>query len=173
MKKTFSWLSVFVCFAGLISVSWAEATRGGKENTVTVDFAAPENFTDISDDSFGGTEQGREAYLSEFHDYLRNHAGDYLKAGQNLHVTITDIDLAGDFEPWRGGEFSDVRFVKAIYPPRMKLVFEVTDAEGRVVKEGQRELSNTSFLLTVSISSDTLRYEKELLEDWMRRDLKS
>ena len=38
--------------------------------------------------------------------------------GDKLTITFTDIDLAGDFEPWRGPQWDEVRIVKAIYPPR-------------------------------------------------------
>ena len=52
-------------------------------------------------------------------------ANEVLPAGQTLTVTFTDIDLAGDFEPWRGGQAMDIRIVKDVYPPRMDL--ESTD----------------------------------------------
>ncbi|MGC4071324.1 MAG: DUF3016 domain-containing protein [Nibricoccus sp.] len=85
-------------------------------------------------------------------------------------ISISDIDLAGDFEPWRGPQFTDVRVVKDLYPPRVNLSFKLTDASGTVVKEGERQLRNLSFQMTATpaFSSDSLRYEKALLDNWLR-----
>ena len=38
-----------------------------------------------------------------------------------LQLTIDDIKLAGSFEPWRGPDAQDIRFLKDIYPPSMNL----------------------------------------------------
>jgi hypothetical protein len=80
--------------------------------------------------------------------------------------------MAGDFEPWRGPRFDDIRIVKDIYPPRMNLAFRLTDAEGTVVKEGKRELRDLSFLMkiTMSFRDDPVRHEKALVDDWLRAE---
>ena len=93
----------------------------------------------------------------------------------NVSFTITDIDMAGDFEPWRGPQFDDIRIIKDIYPPRIDLAFRLVDAEGNVAKEGKRELRDTAFLMriTMGTQTDTLRHEKQLLDDWMRDEFPS
>jgi hypothetical protein len=60
--------------------------------------------------------------------------------------------------------------VKDIYPPRISLVFRLTDAEGNVVKEGRRELRDLSFMMkiTMAFRDDPVRHEKALLDDWLR-----
>ena len=63
-----------------------------------------------------------------------------MAAGLTLDVRMTNIDLAGEFEPWRGPQFDRVRIMREIYPPRVALEFRLTDAGGAVVKEGQRVL---------------------------------
>jgi len=80
--------------------------------------------------------------------------------------------MAGDFEPWRGAQFQDVRVVKEIYPPRINLSYKLTDASGAVVKEGEESLRDTSFMLTTTPipNNDSLRYEKALLDNWLRRE---
>ena len=80
----------------------------------------------------------RTAYLDMIRDHLLEQAKYYVPDGHSLAVTFTDIDMAGDFEPWRGPRFDDIRIVKDIYPPRINLNFRLTDAEGNVVKEGRR-----------------------------------
>ena len=139
---------------------------------VQVTFQDPENFTDVKDDQFG-TEKGREQYLSELRKHIERRAESLIPEGQTLRVTVTNVDMAGDFEPWRGPQFSDVRIVKDIYPPRIDLSYELVDSDGAVVKEGSAELRNLSFQQTITLShDDELRYEKDMLTNWLRREFK-
>ncbi|ATC63912.1 hypothetical protein CMV30_08085 [Nibricoccus aquaticus] len=138
---------------------------------VEVTFVNPEKFTDVKDSDFG-TERQRDDILALLKEFLVERAPKLLPEGQVLSVTITDIDMAGDFEPWRGPKFNDVRIVKDLYPPRIDLTFKVTDASGAVVKEGTQKLRDMSFQMSASpaFSSDSLRYEKALLDGWLRSE---
>jgi hypothetical protein len=135
-----------------------------------VAFFEPKNFTDVKDSSMG--DYGRTTYLDQIRDHLLEQAKYYVPENHTLHVTFTDIDMAGDFEPWRGPRFDDIRIVKDIYPPRIALTFRLTDAEGKVVKEGKRELRDLGFLMkiTMGFRDDTVRHEKALLDDWLRSE---
>lgn len=138
---------------------------------VQVVFVHPEKFTDVRD-SYPGTEKGRDAILERIHRYMVREAGKFVPNGDHLLITITDIDLAGDFEPWRGPEWDDVRVVRDIYPPRIDLSYRLTDASGRVVKEARRRLVNLAFQqeITRAFPDDSLRYEKQLIDDWLHDD---
>lgn len=139
---------------------------------VEVNFTDPENFTDVKDSSFG-TDKGRDATLEELRDYITTRADKLLPQGQKLTVTFSDIDLAGEYEPWRGPRADDIRIVKDIYPPRMKFSYKVTNAAGTVVKEGEKTLSDLAFTMRMTIDrQDPLRFEKDLLNEWMRADLR-
>ncbi len=139
---------------------------------VEVNFTEPEKFTDVKDSSFG-TEKGRDATLEEFRDFISNRADKLLPKGDKLTVTFEDIDLAGEYEPWRGPRLDDVRIVKDIYPPRMKFTYKVTNASGAVVKEGEKSLSDLAFMMRLTIDrQDPLRYEKDMLNEWMQADLR-
>ena len=96
----------------------------------------------------------------------------FVPAGCKLAITFTDIDLAGDFEPWHGPRTDDIRIVRDLYPPRLALTFRVTDADGRVVQEGRRELRDLAFLFKLPsvFRDDPLRHEKALLDDWLDRE---
>lgn len=141
--------------------------------TVEVMFLEPEKFTDVRD-GFMGSDKGRDATLATIKDYLVERAVRGLTAGQKLALTVTDIDLAGDFEPWRGPQWSEVRVVKDIYPPRVALAFRLTDADGTVLKEGKRELRDLAFMMkiTMGFRDDPLRHEKALLDDWLSEELR-
>jgi len=133
-------------------------------------FFEPQKFTDVKDSSMGDSE--RTTYLEQIRDHLLEQAKYYVPEGHKLAVTFTDIDMAGDFEPWRGPRWDDVRIVKDIYPPRMTLTFRLTDAEGNVVKEGKRDLKDLAFMMkiTMSFRDDSVRHEKALLDDWLRAE---
>src|SRR5258708_35919300 len=45
-------------------------------------------------------------------EHLRKRADHLLPLGEQLQVTINDIKLAGDYEPWRGPNFQDIRIMK-------------------------------------------------------------
>lgn len=94
-----------------------------------------------------------------------------MAAGLTLDVRMTNIDLAGEFEPWRGPQFDRVRIMREIYPPRVALEFRLTDAGGAVVKEGQRVLLDQVYLSSAALNNgDALYYDKLLLGDWLRRE---
>ncbi|MFT3783612.1 MAG: DUF3016 domain-containing protein [Nibricoccus sp.] len=153
------------------ALSWTAALfaappAGGK---VEVIFDHPEKYTDVKDDDIG-TEKGRDGYLGVIKEYLTERGPRYIPEGQTLTVTFKDIDMAGDFEPWRGIDFQHVRIVKEIYPPRMNFSYKVVDASGAVVKEGEEKLVNLGFQMSASPinANDSLRYEKAMLDDWLR-----
>ncbi len=146
------------------------ATRPAVVQRADVLFFEPAKFTDFRDSYMGDAE--RTTYAEQIRDHLNDQARFYVPLGQMLQVTFIDIDMAGDFEPWRGPQFDQIRIVKDLYPPRMVLAFRLVDAEGNVLKEGRRELRDISFMLKLHISMhDTLRHEKALLDDWLRAEL--
>jgi hypothetical protein len=139
---------------------------------VTVIFDHPEKFTDVKD-AYLPTDEGRDAILEQIRQFVVTRAKSYLRDGQKLEVKFTDIDLAGEFEPQRGPRFDNVRIVKEIYFPRLTLEFKLTGADGRVISEGKRELSDQAFQMRLAFPpSDSLRYEKSILDDWLRDELK-
>lgn len=151
----------------------ADAKANENASRVEVLFHEPDKFTDLKD-SYMATESGQQAYMESFREYLQQNAARRLPEGQKLSITFTDIDMAGDFEPWRGPSASDVRIVKGIYIPRLKFIYRITDAQDALVKEGKADLSDLNFQMNLPASinsSDPLRYEKHMLDDWMRSEL--
>ena len=145
------------------------------DGRITVIFSHPEEYTDIRDNqSDFDNERGRERYLPFIQEYLEQEAGRRLPAGQKLTVTFSDIDLAGDFEPWHGVQFSDIRIIKDLYIPRLTFTFKITDENGVVLREGERKLVELAYQMriTTGFRDDQLRYEKGMLSDWLRDELK-
>ena len=146
------------------------ATESAVGSQVQVNFFEPEKFRDVGRTHMA-SDRDRDGDLAVIQKHLIKQARHYLPEGYRLEVTFTDVDMAGEFEPWRGPQWSDVRIVKDIYAPRMELTFRVTDPDGNVVNEGKRVLRDSAFLMKLSIDrSDAYRHEKELLNDWLRSE---
>ncbi len=139
-----------------------------------VAFVDPEKFTDARD-SYTASDAGRDAVLDQIREYFVDESRRLIPEGTKLFVSVNDVDLAGDFEPWRGARWDDVRIVKDIYPPRISLSFRLTDASGKVVKEGKRDLRDLAFMMKVTMAfrDDPLRHEKALIDDWFREEFGS
>jgi hypothetical protein len=143
------------------------------DSRTVVNFFEPERFTDVRD-SLIGSDKGRDAILGQIRDYLVTRSKLYVPDGQKLTVTITDVKLAGDFEPARNPRLDDVRIIRDIYPPRIELAFKLTDADGNELAHGTRNLTDVMFMQKLLMNpNDSLRYEKELLDDWMRTEFKA
>lgn len=144
------------------------------EGPVSVSWTDPAQFTEIRN-SHNRWESKRGDWVRKLAEHLREGASERLRNGERLDVVITDIRRAGDYEPWQGVSAQDVRIMRDLYPPRITLTFKRYDAGGRVVAEGERKLVDGMYLSRGggSFDSDPLRYEKQLLDDWMRRDLAS
>lgn len=162
--------SLTVASLAIVTGAQAAAPVTGANGVAEVNFLEPKKFTDVKDNDMGDYE--RTTYLDSIRDHVLEQAKRFVPAGHRLAVTFTDIDMAGDFEPWRGPRFSDIRIVKDIYPPRVELSFQLTDAEGNVIKQGKRELRDLAFMMKINMSfrDDPVRHEKALLDDWFRSE---
>jgi hypothetical protein len=134
---------------------------------VDVVYVHPENFTDVKE-AYVTTDRQRDEYLKELKENIQDEAHNYIPAGQHLVLNITDVDMAGEFEQWHGPRFDEVRIVRDIYPPRVNLEFKLTDATGKVIKQGERKITDIQFMdkPNTYFPDDPLRYEKKLLDDW-------
>jgi hypothetical protein len=146
-----------------------------EQGPVSVRWEDPAQFTEIRY-SHNAVESRRGNWVEQLATHLRERAQKRLPPGQRLDVNITNIDRAGDYEPWRGIQFQDVRFMRDLYPPRMTLTFRRTNADGSVIAEGERKLSDSGFLMSSNSAgsgSDPLRFEKSLIDRWLSRELAS
>lgn len=142
------------------------------EGPVAVSWTDPSQFSELR---FSGNrwEAARGDWVRQLASYVQERAARRLPAGQTMDVSITDIQRAGRYEPGLGIRYDSVRIMRDVYPPRMTLSVRITDASGQVVAEGERKLADTSYLMNASTSSNTdpLRYEKRMIDDWLRREL--
>lgn len=154
----------------LLAACAAPRPTGAPPGAVSVSWSDPAQFTEARE-NHRDTPAAREAWLSALARHLAEQAAAVLPKDEKLEVHITDIRRAGGFEPWRGPQAGDVRIVRDVYPPRITLEFRQLAADGRVLKEGRRELRDAGFLMRPAMyPSDPLNHEKQLLDDWVRKE---
>jgi len=142
------------------------------QGPVSVQWRDPARFSELRN-SRNRSEARRGDWVMQLATYLRKRAEKRLPPGQRLDVEITDIQRAGNYEPWHGIQFHDVRFLRDLYPPRIDLTFERLDADSVVIATGERRLSDFAYLSSAAGAghSDPLRYEKRLIDRWLAREL--
>jgi len=162
--------SILLLLAAMAAGSMLTAAET-KVSPVTVKFNESEKFTDVASHFGGGTDQH---YLDTLAAHLQKVASRRLAPGWKLEVTFTDIDLAGDYLP-AGAAGVDIRIIKDIYVPRQTLFFRLLDADGKVIKEGERKLTDLNFMSNIGlIDRDMpLYYDKALLTDWAQKEFRS
>lgn len=99
--------------------------------------------------------------------WLQRQAERRVPAGQRLEITLRDVDLAGDYEV-SGRLGQDVRVIRELYPPRIELDYRLSEADGKVLQQGQADLRDTAFLLSGVTDDEPLRHEQRLLGNWLR-----
>jgi hypothetical protein len=155
---------------GLVLVGALNAAAAPAPKTEVI-FDHPEKFTDVKD-SYAPSDKGRDAILDTLRSFLVHRTESLIPNGDKLTITFTDIDLAGEYEPWRGAQYDDVRIVKSIYPPAFKFTYSVTEPSGKVIRQGSENIRDMNFQMRLTIdASDPLRYEKDILDEWARTKL--
>jgi hypothetical protein len=148
----------------------APTSTTSADGRVKVTFENPADFTDLKSSSMDDFDEG---YMEELREYVERTAVQMLAPGENLEITFTDFDMAGEYEPWRM-QASDVRMVKSIYIPRAKFHWAVKDASGKTLREGTENIEDMSYRVNIgNITQDELFYEKEMLGNWMRLNLRA
>ena len=168
-RGTIAILAALALWLGSIAPLSAAAVTPA-ESSVSVAYVNPEQFAENR--LYGRQDRfNRIDYLAQLKAYLIKQGQAVLKPGQSLHVDITDIRLAGAYEPWRGPQWSYVRIMRDIYSPRIDLDFRLVDQDGNVLRDGKRVLRDLDYLHSgvPSATGASLYYDKALLRRWLRR----
>jgi len=147
-----------------ISGWWVTAATAAVE----VKFVGPENFSDLRDSAFDRSET-----LAGIHAHLQTLTAAQFGAvapSQDLLIEVTDIDRAGELEPW-GRAMQQIRVLRSIGRPAITLRYVVSE-RGHEVRRGEARLSDLSYLdrLNRYPSGDPIRYEKRMLDDWFSKE---
>jgi hypothetical protein len=135
---------------------------------VTILFVHPEAYTDAAENGEYGLDAQRTT-LDEVARYLDELGRRYLLPEQALAIQVLDVDLAGQYEPWRRDAYN-VRIYRDVYPPRITMRYQFTDVNGDVL-DREEVVSDIDYLSNprARFTHAPLRYEKPMLENWFRR----
>lgn len=130
---------------------------------VQVKFVEPEKFSDIKDNN--GFRQ--MDVLKDIEAHLVEQAGKYLP-GRDVRINVTDVNLAGEVEPF-GRRMDWLRVMRTVTLPSIAMSYEVLEA-GKVVRRGEVNLRDMNYQdgFNNYSSSDTLRYEKRMIDRWFK-----
>ncbi len=142
---------------------------------ITAEFEDIESFRDFS--VYGlSAERTLSIFRAEFDQEAERLARRYLAEGEVLELIFTDIDMAGEIQPWRNRYNADIRYVESIYPPRLKFRYRLTDAGGNLLLEGEESITDLAFQMNpaaaIRVRHEHFVYELTLLDDWLRRTVR-
>jgi hypothetical protein len=95
----------------------------------------------------------------------------YLSPSQTLKIEVLDIDLAGRTRHFTHRGFSEIRVLNGGADwPSMKLRYTLESA-GKISDAREETVADMAYLLRPAprASSESLYYEKRMLDDWFRR----
>lgn len=139
---------------------------------IVTEFQDVEKYTDFSVSGLS-EKKTLSIFESELESELKRFSSKYLAEGQKLTITFTDIDMAGDIQPWRNRHNADIRYVESIYVPRLAFTYTLVDSDGSVITEGEESIADLAFQHNVVGPMKTqyanFFYEIDLLGDWIRK----
>lgn len=163
--------AVALSLLGLAACTMTPARDKVLPERVQVSWAPTEKLSEVRDNPVWRGWLKPEEWQRMLGEHLRKRADAVLPAGERLEVTVDDIKLAGDYEPWRGPNLEDVRIMKDIYPPRLELHFRLLGADGAPIRDGEAKLRDLSYLQrSLPLSNDPLRYDKRQIDEWLNKE---
>jgi hypothetical protein len=151
-------LAAATVLAALLSAPLAAQAAG----QVKVKWIEPEKFADAGRGAFD-----RERTLQSLGEHLQR-LGQRLPMGQTLDVEVTDLELAGELEPFSRFH-QDVRVLRGRADwPRISLRYTLSEGS-RTLARGEADLSDPNyFYRSLRLGQQgALAYEKRMLDDWV------
>ncbi len=132
---------------------------------VELRFIDPLTYTDGTLRDFNSGKSREETY-NALHKVFERLAERHLDDDQTLVIVLTELDLAGEFEPWRTN-LRDVRFMRNVTWPSMEFTYAVYE-HGDTVMSGTANLRDMNYLRGSRRYSGGKRmdYERRMLSEW-------
>ncbi|MCY7294664.1 DUF3016 domain-containing protein [Alteromonas sp. a30] len=152
----------------------ADNTQEKPAGRATIEWQNPDEYVDVRPSN-----QSKKRFQTSTFNKLEafvEKLAEALPEGQTLSMTVTNLDLAGHVWPGHMAGMNstqEIRVIKRVDIPRMYFSYQLFDANGKVIKEGEEELKDMSFQERNigRIQNDSLRYEKNMLERWFNKTL--
>lgn len=131
---------------------------------VNVKFEKPEHFQDASRDYARQIDQN---VLNAIASYIQEQAAPLLADDQTLDITITEINLAGEFRPYTATQ-QMVRTLTEVTWPQMTLEYTLhEDGEAGPVQKVQLADMNYRQRIRAPNDDEPLYYDKKMLGEWI------
>ncbi|MEJ8850580.1 DUF3016 domain-containing protein [Variovorax rhizosphaerae] len=136
---------------------------------VAVNFIDPAHYTDAAYSHAFANEKDRAEVQRDITQHLERLAERSLPPDETLTIDVRDIDLAGWFEPWNTRMGHDVRILRDITWPRIKLAWALKRGD-ELLASGEERLVDMNYLMVTNTypRTDRLRYERPMLDAWFR-----
>jgi Protein of unknown function (DUF3016) len=161
MKRLFT--QAFGAFAVAAAVASAPAYAAG---TVQVKFVEPDKFADVR----GMHQRVDDGLLKILEAHFQSAASKHVPDGQTLNIEVLDVDLAGEFRP-RFSASPDVRVLGlGADSPHITLRYALSSPSG-AVQLAEVQLSDLGYLHRGTGrygSSESLRFEKRMIDEWVK-----
>ncbi len=153
----------------ILLLSFTLITPSVMAANVEITWTEPEQYRDIHPGE-GSRKHFREQTFKNFEKHFSKLASQ-LPEEQILKIEVTDIDLAGSTHH---GGINRIRVVKEIYSPRMEFSYQLVNADGANVLEGDANLKDMNFMMsrTLKYRNDSLGYEKVMIDKWFNESFK-
>ncbi|NKF24572.1 DUF3016 domain-containing protein [Solimonas marina] len=157
----------------VLACAVAHAADAPPPSNTVVKYIHPEHFVDAADSGFGGT--ASPVVLAEMTSVFQDLGAQYISAGEQLTLDVTDIDLAGRYQPGpNAGDWT--RVMTDADWPRMSLHYTLTQ-DGKVLSQGDASISDMSYLSHAgkrsNSSDDKFYYERTMLDRWFKKTFAS
>ena len=154
----------------LLPLALAAAIPAVEAAQVDVTWVNPESFSDV-EASWSTQARFRDRVMTDLEAQFRK-SGERLPADQTLFVSVLDVDLAGYVDYFQPGAPFGVRLIRDIDFPRIKLDYELRDADGMVVTSGSSKLADLGFHFPTFATRlrNPLDYEKHMIDQWYAKN---
>jgi len=161
----------FIALATTLVLAASGAAHAANDSTAKaaaqVAFSEPEKFTDFRmSETYRSADA--EVLQKQLTRAIERSAGHALPPGYAIQIRFSDIDLAGDINPFHRVELNDVRIYRSIHTPRLSFDYAVLDAEGNTVMSGSEQLHDMGYDMRVRLPSmDYTDIEAEMMRDFI------
>ena len=164
MKKIFS-KSIAVMLASCMAWSVQAAS-------VEIEWQDPQEYRDIRTDQVN-QKRFEKRVMETLEAHFAAAAARYLPQNQQLHVRMTDVDLAGEVEYFHTPSGQGLRVVRRLYFPSLSFQYQLRGADGEAIRSGEEDIHDMSFLNFQQglRHREPFVYEKRLINQWFREGL--
>jgi hypothetical protein len=167
--------TIAVLIVAALSLNAMAATENAAtQNPIKVSWQAPEKFTDIRPAS-ESKKRFQEKVMTAFDKMWADFATD-LPEGYQIEIVMTDVDLAGDVNPMYRANHVDIRVIKDIYMPRVKLNYVLTGPQQQeIARATDVKIQDMGFMNSSAIGAlnREFHYEHEMLKKWFKKTILS